>query len=194
MSLRISGGRRLQSPPGQVARPTAAQVRLAVMNLLADRLRGCHWLDLCCGSGVIACEALQRGAAQVVGVERDRRVAAVARANLAAVARGLGPEGSPGEPQVAVHGADALSWLAGGPAARSLQPFDLIYLDPPWPAGLHGPLSEAVAAGGWLAPGGLLLWECPTGNLPPIPMGWSARPPRRYGASTLLLLEFAGDG
>ena len=92
MSLRISGGRRLQSPPGTVARPTAARVRLAVMNLLADRLAGCHWLDLCCGSGVMGCEALQRGAALVVAVEQDRRVAAVARANLEAVARGLQPD------------------------------------------------------------------------------------------------------
>jgi hypothetical protein len=64
--LRLSGGRRLLSPPGLVARPTAARVRLAVINLVADQLPGCRWLDLCCGSGVMACEALLRGAALAV--------------------------------------------------------------------------------------------------------------------------------
>jgi len=190
VSLRISGGRRLQSPPGTVARPTAARVRLAVMNLLADRLAGCHWLDLCCGSGVMGCEALQRGAALVVAVEQDRRVAAVARANLEAVARGLQPDtpASTG-PRIEVHGSEAEAWLAPGPTTRGLAPFDLIYLDPPWAAGLHGQISGAVAAGGWLAPRGLLVWECSSQAAPAIPRGWAARPPRRYGGSTVLLLE-----
>lgn len=179
-----------------VARPTAARVRLAVMNLVAGRLAGCHWLDLCSGSGVMACEVLQRGAAVVVAVERDRRVAAVARANLEAVARGLAPAAGAGDrhgidatPRWEVHGAEALAWLGGGPAARGQRPFELIYLDPPWAAALHAPLSEAVAAGGWLAPGGLLLWECPSEAVPALPEGWTARPPRRYGGSTVLLLE-----
>ena len=49
MSLRLSGGRKLQSPPGEIARPTASRVRLAVMNMLAAELPGAHWLDLFCG-------------------------------------------------------------------------------------------------------------------------------------------------
>ncbi|MFM7362202.1 MAG: RsmD family RNA methyltransferase, partial [Cyanobium sp.] len=56
MSLRLSGGRRLQSPPGSLARPTSSRVRLAVINLLGARLAGCRWLDLCSGSGAMACE------------------------------------------------------------------------------------------------------------------------------------------
>ena len=71
MSLRLSGGRRLQSPPGNTVRPTSSRVRLAVMNLLAAELPGCRWLDLCCGSGVMACEALQRGAREVVAVRTN---------------------------------------------------------------------------------------------------------------------------
>ncbi|MFZ0407794.1 MAG: RsmD family RNA methyltransferase, partial [Cyanobium sp.] len=110
MSLRLSGGRRLQSPPGERTRPTAARVRQAVFNLLAPELAGCRWLDLCCGSGVMACEALQRGAGQVVAVERDRRIAAVARANLAAVAGGLRRQDPP--PAFEVVQAEVLSWLA----------------------------------------------------------------------------------
>ncbi len=260
MTLRLSGGRRLQSPPGATARPTAARVRQAVLNLLAAELPGCRWLDLCCGSGVMACEALQHGASEVVAIERDRRVAAVARANLEAVAAGMGRS----SPRVRVIQADARRWLAShapasgsggrrgtasgqeqggdeglaaallsvdpeavcsrrrdvhagesGEAARDglspsaisdrkgggdgqpvhraewEQPFDLIYCDPPWPAGLHAPLSEAVARGGWIRPSGTLVWECSSEEVPSPPAGWSVRVQRRYGSSTVLLLEMA---
>lgn len=179
--LRLSGGRRLLSPPGLVARPTAARVRLAVMNLVADQLPGCRWLDLCCGSGVMACEALLRGAALAVAVEQDRRIAAVARANLEAV----------GQERAQVICQEARRWLAPGPASEE-QRFDLIYLDPPWPAGLHGPLTEAVARGGWLAPGGTLIWECDSAAPPAPPAGWRERRRRRYGGSSVVLLELAG--
>lgn len=258
MTLRLSGGRRLQSPPGDTARPTAARVRQAVLNLLAAELPGCRWLDLCCGSGVMACEALQRGAAEVVAIERDRRVASVARANLEAVAAGMGTPA----PRVRVVQADARRWLAShapasgsggrkemasgqgqggdeviaadrlsvdpeadnsrrrdrrpgesGAAARDglspaavvdrqgggdgkpvdraerEQPFDLIYCDPPWPAGLHAPLSEAVLRGGWIRPGGILVWECPSVEVPVPPAGWTVRDQRRYGGGTVVLLE-----
>lgn len=193
MTLRLSGGRRLQSPPGATARPTAARVRQAVLNLLASELPGCRWLDLCCGSGVMACEALQRGAAEVVAIERDRRVAAVARANLEAVAGGMG---SP-QPRVRVIQAEAHRWLvAQAPVAAAAtdaqpreRPFDLIYLDPPWPAGLHRPLSEDLTRGGWVTPGGTLIWECPSDQVPEVPIGWSLRDRRRYGGSSVVLLQ-----
>lgn len=188
MVLRLSGGRRLRSPGGEVARPTTARVRQAVMNMFALELRGCRWLELCGGSGVMACEALQRGAAAVVLVEQDRRVAAVARANLEVVAAALTPAGGPA-PTVAVAEREALRFLRPGAAASGLAPFDLIYADPPWAAGLHGPLAEAVAAGGWLAAGGTLLWEAGRGTAGTLPRGWRERLRRAYGASELVLLE-----
>ena len=180
MSLRLSGGRRLQSPPGAVARPTASRVRLAVMNMLAPRLAGSRWLDLCCGSGVMACEALQRGVAEVVAVERDRRIAAVAQANLELVAASL-----PAPAAVTVHRREVVAWLT----SERCSPFDLIYCDPPYRAGLYGAMAEAVMRGGWLAPEGLLLWECASDALPSIPGEWIARDQRRYGGTTLILLQ-----
>ncbi len=191
MSLRLSGGRRLQSPPGELARPTAARVRQAVFNLLAPELAGCRWLDLCCGSGVMACEALQRGASQVVAVEQDRRIAAVARANLAAVAGGLRRQGPP--PSFAVLQAEVLSWLARPDDAQAQRSagFDLIYADPPWPIDLHSAIAAAVAEGHWLSAGGTLVWECPSGRVPAPPCGWQLRDSRRYGNSTVVLLEAA---
>ncbi len=186
MSLRLSGGRKLQSPPGDRARPTSSRVRLAVMNLLAAELPGCRWLDLCSGSGVMACEALQRGAAAVVAVEHDRRIAGTARANLDAVRSGLSPQPQVQEqPQVQVHTTEVLRWLAG-PGAPG---FDLIYADPPYASGLYAPLAAAIAAGGWLVPGGTLIWECASSATPAIPAGWKCVKERRYGSTTVLLLQ-----
>jgi 16S rRNA (guanine966-N2)-methyltransferase len=190
----------LQSPPGATARPTAARVRLAVINLLAAKIPGCRWLDLCCGSGAMACEALQRGAAEVVAVEKDRRIAAVARANLEAVLRGR--SASPGDaapgietPRCSVACDEVLRWLGRASAGGCGQTrFDLIYADPPYAAGLHGPIAAAVKAGGWLGPGGLLVWECASAAVPPPPQGWTVRDSRRYGGSTVVLLEEAAPG
>lgn len=196
MSLRLSGGRRLQSPPGDLARPTPARVRLAVINLLAAELLGCHWLDLCSGSGAMACEALQRGAGRVVAVERDRRLAAVTRSNLEAVQRGLGRPC-----QVQVHTAEVLRWLrrgrdAGGGVADAgadddQAGFDLIYADPPYAAGLYAPIAAAVADGHWLAAEGTLIWECGSCSEPEPPPGWRLRDHRRYGSTAVVLLQRA---
>jgi 16S rRNA G966 N2-methylase RsmD len=111
------------------------------MNMLAGRLAGSAWLDLFCGSGVMACEALQRGAARVVAaVDQDRRMVATARGNLAAVAQGQAARPAP-----LVVQREVLAWLrreAGPPQERG---FDLIYADPPYGAGLYG---DVAAAGG----------------------------------------------
>ena len=188
MGLKLSGGRRLLSPPGDTARPTASRVRLAVMNCLARELAGARWLDLCSGSGVMACEALQRGAAAVVAIERDRRIAAICRANLEAVQAGLPPQRR-SEATVTVHCGPAERWLQqGGEAA-----FDLIYADPPYDAGLYQPLAEAILAAGLLAEGGTLVLECGTGRVPAVPEGWHCRQERRYGSTTLLLLGHSRD-
>jgi len=194
MSLRVSGGRRLRSPAGLSARPTPARVRQAVMNILSAELPGCRWLDLCSGSGVMACEALQRGAAVVVAVEQDRRHAAVARANLEAVRAGLVREAS-----VSVHCAEVGRWLRQPPSAdsdsgqpRAARDFQLIYADPPYAAGLYPTLCAGVAAGNWLTPDGTLLLECSSSAIPvpaELPGQWTLRDQRRYGSTSVLLLQ-----
>lgn len=187
MSLRLSGGRRLQSPPGDRARPTSARVRLAVMNLLAGELPGSRWLDLCSGSGVMACEALQRGAAAVVAIEQDRRIAATARANLDAVRSGLHRPA-----QVSVHTRDVLGWLSHhtpGDIAAAGGRFQLIYADPPYASGLYAPLAAAIAHGDWLEPGGTLIWECAAQDIPAAPAGWRCVKERRYGSTAVVLLQ-----
>jgi len=190
MTLRISGGRKLLSPPGEIARPTASRVRLAVMNLLAPDLPGCRWLDLCCGSGVMACEAIQRGADAVVAIEQDRRIAAIAKANLEAVA-----QGSPSKSRFWVHCSDVKRWLAKGAGASAdsakdgVGAFDLIYADPPYAAGLYGAIAAGVSRGGWLKPNGVMVWECATTKPPNLPTGWQLADQRRYGSTSVMILK-----
>lgn len=184
MSLRLSGGRRLQSPAGSIARPTPSRVRLAVMNMLAFELPGSRWLDLFCGSGVMGCEALQHGAAAVVAVDQNRAVAATARSNLELVAGGL-----QASPPVQVIAQEVVRWLQQGRPA-GMGAFQLIYADPPYAAELYGPVAEAVAQGGWLSQGGTLLLECSSTAVPEITgNSWELLKHKRYGSSTVLLLR-----
>jgi 16S rRNA (guanine966-N2)-methyltransferase len=124
-------GRRLQAPPGTETRPTADRVREALFSMLGD-LSGLRVLDLYAGSGALGIEALSRGAASAVFVERDARAADTIKRNLAA----LGAEGE-------VRRQDALRFLSSG-----LGPFDLVFCDPPYdlapsPA---APLAERLPA------------------------------------------------
>lgn len=79
-------GRRLAAPPGAVTRPTPDRVREAVFNSLNSLgvLSGCRVLDLYAGTGAMGIEALSRGAAHAVFVERHPEALAALRANLAA--------------------------------------------------------------------------------------------------------------
>src|SRR5919204_5949790 len=78
-------GRRLVAPRGLATRPTADQVRIALMDTLAARLTGARVLDLFAGSGSVGVEALSRGAAHVTFVERDRRALAALQDNVNAL-------------------------------------------------------------------------------------------------------------
>jgi 16S rRNA (guanine966-N2)-methyltransferase len=124
-------GRRLSAPRGLRTRPTADRVREALFSMLGD-VSGARVLDLYAGSGALGIEALSRGAASVVFVERDPRAAAVIERNLASL--GL-------EQQVVRQ--DAIRFLA---RARGM--FDLVFCDPPYDSAprLAGPLAERLPA------------------------------------------------
>jgi 16S rRNA (guanine966-N2)-methyltransferase len=193
MSLRLSGGRRLQSPPGSTARPTPSRVRLAVMNMLAFNVPGCRWLDLFCGSGVMGCEALQRGAAAVVAVDQQRAMATTSRANLELTAKGL-----KSNPTIAVHNQEVQRWLQARRQGDQLEPFDVVYADPPYAAELYGPVASAVRDGDWLQADGSLLLECSSTALPDLAAeafsGWDLVKQKRYGSSTVLVLQLSRPG
>jgi len=161
-------------------------VRAAVMNMLSTRLPGCHWLDLCSGSGVMGCEAIQRGVRRVVAVERDRATAAVCRNNLIATAEGLDPA-----PDISVICTDLKRWLARGRPVGE-PGFDLVYFDPPYAADLYDTGLRGLQSGDWLRPEALVICEHARNTIPEPPEGWQLRDQRWYGSSGLLLISPPG--
>src|SRR5258705_3751728 len=114
-------GRRLTTPKGDTTRPTADQVRIALLDTLMPWLPGARVLDLFAGAGGVGLEALSRGAAHATLVERDARAVGALRANVAT----LGVETAARVVRDDV--ARALSALAG---ARGR--VDVLFLDPPY--------------------------------------------------------------
>jgi len=151
-------------------RPTPDRVRETLFNWLGQRLDGLACLDLFAGSGALGFEAMSRGAARVVMVERDRNVAAGLRAS----AKALQAEG------LEVVEGEALAYLDG-----SRERFDVAFLDPPYASDL------AVRALGKIAPRlnpGARVYVESAEPLPPSP-AWRALREDRAGAVRYALLE-----
>ena len=123
----------------------------------------------------MACEALLQGADWVQAVERNPKIAMAARRNL----QGLG---EPRKGHWALDVSPVERWLQ----SQCQQPFDLIYADPPYDAGLYQSIAELIKSGGWLHPDGQLLLECERQGKPSPPSGWSQHKERRYGRSLVL--------
>jgi 16S rRNA (guanine966-N2)-methyltransferase len=115
------GGRRLKAPRGRRTRPTADRVREAVFALLGD-VAGATVLDLFAGAGGLGIEALSRGAARAVFIERDGAALGALQDNLAALA--IGPD----EAQVRRAGVRA----ALKAAREREETYDLVFIDPPY--------------------------------------------------------------
>jgi len=139
--LRIIGGawrgRRLQVPERPGLRPSGDRVRETLFNWLQGWLPGARCLDLFAGSGALGLEAASRGAHSVTLIERDRVLAG----RLRAIATDW-----PGAEVLDVHAADALAWLE-----HSAESFDLVFVDPPFDAGLYARTLALLARPGVLA-------------------------------------------
>jgi 16S rRNA (guanine966-N2)-methyltransferase len=167
--LRIVGGglrgRKWAFPDVPSIRPTPDRVRETLFNWLAPHIAGMRVLDLFAGSGALAFEALSRGAATATLVESDRAAAA----DLIATATRFGLT------QARILQADALATLrAAAPAS-----FDLVFLDPPFAAGLLAPALDLIGERALLAGGGFCYIESAADEaLPLLPGGWA---PHRAG-------------
>lgn len=159
-------------------RPTSDRVREAVFNLLeggrfGDPVEGARVLDLFAGSGALALEALSRGAAEALLVENGRVAQRLIRENVARTKR---------EGQARLLAQDATKLPASTGA-----PFSLVFLDPPYGKGLGAQALDAALAGGWLAPGAVLVWE-EAGPMMPLP-GTRLLDRRTYGGTVVTLLR-----
>jgi 16S rRNA (guanine966-N2)-methyltransferase len=162
-------GRKLVAPVGLATRPTSDRAREAVFSMLASRLgsfEGLRVADLFAGSGALGLEALSRGAAHCVFVDKDRAAVEAIRANIAAL-------GAAGEvlPGAAEH-------------VRIAGPLDLAFLDPPYGSGLALSVLERLP----LATGGFASIE--TGRAEAVAAaGFEEEAMRIYGRARITLLR-----
>jgi 16S rRNA (guanine966-N2)-methyltransferase len=162
--VRIVGGthrgRKIAFPDAAGLRPTGDRIRETLFNWLAPVLPGSRCLDLFAGSGVLGIEAASRGAAEVVLVESAPRVASALRQTIDELRLGE---------RVRLVEAGALQWLA----TAAPVPFDVVFLDPPFAAGLMADAATALECGGWLAEGALVYLERAQAQGPwPVPAHW----------------------
>ena len=148
--VRIIGGQwkrsklPVASKPG--LRPTMDRVRETLFNWLGQDLSGWRCLDAFAGTGALGFEAASRGAAQVVLLERDAQLAGAMRITQQRLQA----------TQMHIEAADALAWMARSAPAC----FDLVFLDPPFGAGLAE--SALAAAARLVVPGGFVYFESST--------------------------------
>ncbi len=187
--MRITGGefrgRRLNVPSAGHVRPTQDAVREAVFSMLADVVPGSVFLDLFAGSGAVGLDALSRGAASVVWVERDRRVAAVLQKNVTALGRAEAA-------RIVID--DSFAWLKRRPALPA--PVDIVFADPPYATeGAPDRMNELMAVlSAWpgLASGAIFVAEQRVGapDTGAVP-GWVSITCRRYGRTRIVLYKRA---
>ncbi|HTB80984.1 MAG TPA: RsmD family RNA methyltransferase [Opitutaceae bacterium] len=169
--MRISGGMArgipLRVPPGDMVRPATDGLRQAVFSSLGARVTGvCFW-DLFAGSGAYGLEALSRGAADGVFVEKNAKAAACMRTNLMAVGKSLGRETA----DCKIVQADAVAWVARPDVNRAA---DLVFIDPPYEliAGVAPQLFAGLLVRLAAKPGALVIFEMP-GETELTPPGWT---------------------
>lgn len=139
----------LKAPGGSKVRPTTDRIKETLFNMLQARIPGARFLDLFAGSGGIGIEALSRGASYCVFGDRDRQALNCIRANLEHTGLAERAEVISGDYS------RTLARLRGG------EPFDIIFMDPPYDSRLVRGALEQIADSGLLADDGVIIAEVP---------------------------------
>jgi len=176
-------GRRLVTPRGETTRPTADQVRIALLDTLMPWLPEARVLDLFAGAGGVGLEALSRGAAHATFVERDARAVHALRANVTAL------------------GVARAARVVRDDVRRALQTlsrdgerFDVVFLDPPYDGDDVATTLDALGVE-LLADGAVVVAQHLTKRAPPTSVGGlTAFRARRFGETTLTFFRRDAPG
>lgn len=178
--LTIIGGdwrsRKLRFPDAGGVRPTPARTRETLFNWLAHQVPGGHCLDLFSGSGALGLEALSRGATSATLVEHNRALAKALQQNLTLL--------NSSSAQVVLQAVEAFL------ARPAPEPFDLVFMDPPFRQGWLERLFPLLADNGWVTPGGWVYVEYESERASPVvPSGWRLHREKSAGQVTCCLYQ-----
>ncbi len=182
--MRVVGGkfrsRPLAGPKSEAVRPTADRLREALFNILAhsygDPITGARVLDLFAGTGALGIEAISRGAAYTLFVDEGVEARALLRDNVDAL--GLG-----GVTRIFRRDATTL-----GPA-HPIEPFSLVFLDPPYGKGLAEKALMSAHEGGWLKPEAMIVVEEAAEAAFKAPDGFNELERRKYDDTEFVFLR-----
>ncbi len=183
--MRIVGGRfrgrAIAAPSGALTRPTSDKVRESLFNILIHGIdgfgiEGARVLDLFAGTGALGLEALSRGAAYCLFVEDNPDARGIVRENIEQL-------GLTGASKVWRRDATKL-----GPAAP-MQPFQLLFADPPYGQGLGELALGAALDGGWLSAGAVCVLEERADVELAVPVALALLDTRVYGDTALHFLR-----
>ena len=160
--LRIVAGtwrsRKLAFPDQAELRPTPDRVRETLFNWLQTDVPGSRCLDMFAGSGALGFEAASRGAAEVIMLEQGREAASALARNIELLEA----------TNIELVVTDAIAWLA-----TNHRVFDIVFLDPPFKAGLLGECCQALERGQTLAEDAKIYIEhAVSDNAPALPDSW----------------------
>jgi 16S rRNA (guanine966-N2)-methyltransferase len=182
--MRVVGGRlkgrNLASPSSREIRPTADRLRESLFNILIhayeDPIVDARVLDLFAGTGALGLEAISRGAKFALFVDNGTEARALLRSNVESL--GLGGV-------TKVYRRDATNL---GPA-HPIEPFSLVFLDPPYRMQLAEKALTSLRDGGWLTPGALLVVEEANAALLAAPDGFEELERRVYDDTEFTILR-----
>lgn len=167
----------MKTVKGSKTRSTSGRVREALFSILAARTAGSRFADLYAGAGIVGIEALSRGAATCLFVERARGPATVIKSNLHVVGA---------EPTSDLHVMTVDRWVND-----ACETFDVMFLDPPYADETIAETLIAIHRAELLDPDGLLVLEHATRSAAPQPENClELTRTRKYGDSSLSFYKF----
>ena len=180
-SLRIIGGkwrsRNLRFVSVGGLRPTGSRIRETLFNWLAPTIEGARCLDLFAGSGALCFEALSRGAGCCVAIEANSQAVSELRYNQAQLTAN----------NLDIVSGDCQKLLERGNTA---QPYDIIFLDPPFDMKLHKQASILLISGNWLASKAQIYCEFPATEAQDLPLSWRLIKDKIAGNVRYCLFEY----
>lgn len=170
----VARGRKLQSMEGLHTRPTADRVKESMFNILMEKVAGARVLDVFAGSGALGIEALSRGAESCVFIENDINAVAVVKENLTNTKL---------LHKATVHFRDALSFLKS-----QNESYDIIFIDPPYDAGLYNEVLATIVAKKILNSEGVVVIERRADSPLVIETGLTLLSDRKYGKTAIQIM------